>query len=175
MAQDTKVLKPFAAQKLLLFYTSSSFFDDRPNRTCTPSGLLLLSQTGYQSVHQALSSRSRVCCHGETQSRYDTLTVFYFNHHTSTQPYLLHLCHLTPTKSSSSPSIPSLSLSVTHFTYVVEDLIAARGLPVEFVLLVRQVRSEVELNIEPSRFPSTYHIYPTVFTLHQVNSLRNDA
>lgn len=43
-----------------------------------PSGLLLPSQKGYQSVQQAQSSRSTICCcYLENQPRYDTLTLIY--------------------------------------------------------------------------------------------------
>ena len=117
-------LNPSSLDKfLLLLQTSSSFFDGQPNRTCTRSGLLLPSQTGYQSVRQALSSRSTVCYHTENQSRYDTLTVLtsvvtpphnpIYSTSAISHPSNLHLLHLSHQLHSlllTSTTSPSTSL-----------------------------------------------------------------
>lgn len=177
LTYSSTLLKSFPARKFLLVYTTSSFFDHWQSRTCTLSGLLLSSQTGYQSVlYQALSSRSTVCYLGENQSRYDTLTLdstsiitsphnlihstFAISHlfelHPLHQSHHLHsplLTSLTPPSISSPPELNALSLPPWY---------------------LRQVRSQLELKTHPSSSSSTYHIHPTCYMLHQVHCLPGD-
>ena len=169
------LLNPFVLRKLSSSFDISSFFDDQLNRTCTPSGLLLPSQTGYQSVRQALSSRSTVCYHTENQSRYDTLTVLtsfvtppqhpIYSTPAISHPPNLHLLHLS--HHLHSLRLTSLTSPSTSSRSEV-DAATLPPWPIEVIGGAQHRFIKLFLNSPYSR------VHPTFYILHQVHSFPDD-